>query len=609
MKVFLSWSGNRSHKVALTFRDWLPSVIQSLVPFVSSEDIDKGSRWGTDIAKELEDSTFGILCVTKHNINAPWLIFEAGALSKKLDKAFVCPFLFDIERSEVDGPISQFQSTIFEKDDIRKLVRALNKACSNDRLSDERLDKTFDRWYPDLEKQLKEVNSIDELTVKEIKGSEKDDGIFPSPIFQSREMESPYEQLIHAHKAKIFALTYQTLGNSFTTLSSGTVFSHIEEIELYITSLPTLFTNHPILKIEADIEEEWRKGLEATINGLLSIDLFPNLKHIDVIVLSNIPILTGAVIEFPKGSQTNEMIIYTPVVTEIAPVQIPTLIHKKTNLHETVLYSAYKKLVENAGTPWFKLRFTVRKKEIDRPSIEEFIDHLVHVCNNPLYEPKDRLYSAEAMHEKLAKLESELVSPMAFADSISNQFKDGGLEITDHNAKTILFSYNSYMNDEKKIRISSEHFVAYFVLLIWKGKLLLIEHPRKDWPYDLPGGKRKMSDCTWHDTIVRETFEEIGVILDKKKFKDNFLGTVYDHRSAHQGGMPVIASYCYYLLDENEYNILIMQEYATKGYKLDFVSLKYILERKQEKNKIGSLEYFTHAPEFSIKMLCEKLGL
>ena len=70
MKVFLSWSGEQSHRVAVVFRDWFPSVIQSLVPYISSEDIDKGARWSTDIAQELVDSTFGILCVTQDNLDA-----------------------------------------------------------------------------------------------------------------------------------------------------------------------------------------------------------------------------------------------------------------------------------------------------------------------------------------------------------------------------------------------------------------------------------------------------------------------------------------------------------------------------------------------------------
>lgn len=162
MKVFLSWSGEKSHKVALVFRDWFPSVIQSLVPYVSSEDIDKGTRWSTDIAKELEDSSFGILCVTKENLNAPWLTFEAGALSKTMDKSFVSPFLFDIKRSEVDGPILQFQSTIFSKEDMLKLVKTLNKACGDDKLTEERLEKAFSVWWPTLEEELNKLKDIKE---------------------------------------------------------------------------------------------------------------------------------------------------------------------------------------------------------------------------------------------------------------------------------------------------------------------------------------------------------------------------------------------------------------------------------------------------------------
>lgn len=61
MKVFLSWSVEVSRRMARVLRDWLPSVLQFAEPYVSSEDIDKGVRWGTDIAKELESSEFGVI--------------------------------------------------------------------------------------------------------------------------------------------------------------------------------------------------------------------------------------------------------------------------------------------------------------------------------------------------------------------------------------------------------------------------------------------------------------------------------------------------------------------------------------------------------------------
>lgn len=175
MKVFLSWSGDTSHKVALIFRDWFPSVIQSLVPYVSSEDIDKGARWSTDIASELEDSTYGILCVTKENIHAPWLTFEAGALSKTMDKSYVSPFLFGIKRAEVNGPILQFQSTIFDKEDIKKLLCSLNDACNDDQLTQERLDKAFEVWFPTLEQQLNDLLATLEETQKKPAAKAKQD--------------------------------------------------------------------------------------------------------------------------------------------------------------------------------------------------------------------------------------------------------------------------------------------------------------------------------------------------------------------------------------------------------------------------------------------------
>lgn len=171
MKVFISWSGELSQKVALILRDWLPSVIQAIIPYVSSEDIDKGARWNTEISKELEEASFGILCITPSNLNAPWINFEAGAISKYVEKGQVVPLLINLKRSEIVGPLLQFQSVIIEKEDIKKLIHSLNKTQDPPILNETRLDDIFNVWFPELEQKLdsaiKEYKTIDKPIKKE----------------------------------------------------------------------------------------------------------------------------------------------------------------------------------------------------------------------------------------------------------------------------------------------------------------------------------------------------------------------------------------------------------------------------------------------------------
>ncbi|HBQ3102184.1 MULTISPECIES: TIR domain-containing protein [Enterobacteriaceae] len=157
MKVFISWSGTTSHKVAKVFREWIPSVIQAAQPYVSSEDIDKGARWSSDIAAELDHSAYGLICLTKQNIQAPWINFEAGALGKSVDKSNVSPFLFRINTSDFNGPLLQYQSTKYDKEDIFKLMTSINACCGEQALEPDRLDKVFEMWWPDLKKSLDSI--------------------------------------------------------------------------------------------------------------------------------------------------------------------------------------------------------------------------------------------------------------------------------------------------------------------------------------------------------------------------------------------------------------------------------------------------------------------
>lgn len=157
MKVFISWSGIHSKKLAEAVRDWLPGVLQLVVPYFTPSDIEKGTRWSNDISKELSDSQIGILCITKENIHSDWILFEAGALSKSLEKSHVCPILFGISNTDLAGPLKQFQTTEFEKSDMHKLLGVINSQLGSNKLAPKTLDTVFEKWWPDLKSKIDEI--------------------------------------------------------------------------------------------------------------------------------------------------------------------------------------------------------------------------------------------------------------------------------------------------------------------------------------------------------------------------------------------------------------------------------------------------------------------
>jgi hypothetical protein len=174
MKVFISWSGETSKAIAEVLRAWLPSVVQAIRPYFSPDDITKGSRWSTEIAKELEDCKVGLICLTADNLEAPWVMFEAGALSKSLSAARVCPLLFGIDASDVKGPLVQFQAAPFTRDEMKKAVRMMNQELGTSALGADVLDSVFDMWWPRLEETIVKVLSADRKAPKQSVRSERD---------------------------------------------------------------------------------------------------------------------------------------------------------------------------------------------------------------------------------------------------------------------------------------------------------------------------------------------------------------------------------------------------------------------------------------------------
>ncbi|WP_299534603.1 toll-Interleukin receptor [uncultured Herbaspirillum sp.] len=154
MKVFLSWSGERSKATANLLSDWLCCVIQASRPWISTRDLDRGSLWFGEINDQLKDTTVGIICLTQENKTRPWILFEAGALAKGLSTSRVCTLLVDLEPKDIEDPLAQFNHTFPTRESVFGLVKTLNAALSNAGLNPQVLEQVFDTYWPQFEQRF-----------------------------------------------------------------------------------------------------------------------------------------------------------------------------------------------------------------------------------------------------------------------------------------------------------------------------------------------------------------------------------------------------------------------------------------------------------------------
>lgn len=156
MKIFISWSGSRSQKIAYRLNDFLKILFAEVETFFSVEDIEAGKTWFAAISSQLEVTNFGVMCLTSENRSNPWILFEAGALAKDLRAANVCPILFGLTKEDIDGPLAQFQLTSFSSDDMFKICSTINSKLERP-LLDKNLRKLFDSFWPETENALNEL--------------------------------------------------------------------------------------------------------------------------------------------------------------------------------------------------------------------------------------------------------------------------------------------------------------------------------------------------------------------------------------------------------------------------------------------------------------------
>ena len=176
MKVFISWSGELSKNIAEVIKTWLPCIIQSVEVFFSPDDIEKGENWDTKVSTELLECKYGIICLTKENVSAPWIHFESGALAKALDSR-VATLMINVTPTDIKGPLSRYQATKLDKDDFFQLIKNINEQLET-QLNIEVLKTLFNTLWDKINNDFKNLlEKYQDISPKKKKGIKNDEAL------------------------------------------------------------------------------------------------------------------------------------------------------------------------------------------------------------------------------------------------------------------------------------------------------------------------------------------------------------------------------------------------------------------------------------------------
>jgi hypothetical protein len=124
-------------------------------PWMSESDVGKGARWRSEIEQTLEASLAGVIVLTPDNLKSPWLLFEAGALSKKSQRVYT--YLFGLEKNQAHEPLSQFQSTSANREDTLIMLKSINLVLGDAGVEEDRMVKAFEQNWTEFEAALNAV--------------------------------------------------------------------------------------------------------------------------------------------------------------------------------------------------------------------------------------------------------------------------------------------------------------------------------------------------------------------------------------------------------------------------------------------------------------------
>jgi hypothetical protein len=159
--VFLSWSGPNSKEIARALKNMFETKVfanEKIRCFVSDEDIASGSDWWNKIKRELKSCKIGIICITKENMSAPWIYFEAGTMVAR-GVPFVIPLLINCNFNALkETPLSTKHAVDFyDSAKFTKMVYDIYQAMGYSGKTKEDIAVLMKEYYVQLKNDISPV--------------------------------------------------------------------------------------------------------------------------------------------------------------------------------------------------------------------------------------------------------------------------------------------------------------------------------------------------------------------------------------------------------------------------------------------------------------------
>ena len=146
MKIFFSWSGEKSKAVAIALANTLRDLQCGFQPWISNHDISAGSQWRTEVLAAISVAEFGIICLTRHSMQSQWVQFESGAMSVSILAGKICPYLIDVSVAQLTGPLAHFEACEATQEGTLKLISSMYELTRNAKLSKPQIRIYLKAW-------------------------------------------------------------------------------------------------------------------------------------------------------------------------------------------------------------------------------------------------------------------------------------------------------------------------------------------------------------------------------------------------------------------------------------------------------------------------------